>query len=66
LPTTLIIGEKIMPRDHVLPIEIDDVFKVAKSGNTRYIDITRIAKLFRLESGDKLRVEIKEKILETY
>jgi len=45
---------------------ISNIFKVAKSGKTLYIDITRVAKMFGLKKGDKLSVEIKEKILDTY
>jgi len=45
---------------------ISNIFKVAKSGKTLYIDITRVAKMLGLKKGDKLSVEIKEKILDTY
>jgi len=49
-----------------LKLGISDMFRVAKSGKCLYLDITRVAKLWGLQSGDKLVVEIKEKILDTY
>jgi len=47
-------------------IGIIDVFRVSKSGNKVYINIKKVAKVFNLKEGDKLRVNIIEKILDTY
>jgi len=47
-------------------IGVEDVFKVSSGGDKLYLNITRLAKIFNLKKGDKLRVEIKEKILDTY
>jgi len=47
-------------------IGVEQVFRVSRTGGKLYLNIDKIAKVFKLEKGDKLRVEIKEKILDTY
>jgi len=47
-------------------IGVEQVFRISSGGDKLYLNITEIAKVFNLKKGDKLRVEIKEKILETY
>ena len=47
-------------------IGIEDVFRVSKSGNKVYINIKKVADTFNLKKGDKIRVEIKEKVVTTY
>lgn len=47
-------------------IGVEQVFRVSKTGNIIYINLRQIAEVFKLEKGDKIRVQIKEKILETY
>jgi len=47
-------------------IGVEQVFRVSSGGDKLYLNITNLAKVFNLKKGDKLRVEIKEKILDTY
>jgi len=66
MPIILEIEGKDMSERGVKKLDISNIFRVAKSGKVFYLNVTKIAKLFNLKEGDKLRVEIKEKILETY
>lgn len=47
-------------------VDVTQIFRVSKHGNKRYLNITKLAKTLGWEVGDKLKVHIKEKILETY
>jgi len=66
MPIILEIEGKDMSERGVKKLDISNIFRVAKSGKVFYLNVTKIAKLFNLKEGDKLRVEIKEKILDTY
>lgn len=47
-------------------IGVEQIFRVSLTGDKLYLNITKLAATFKLKKGDKLRVEIKEKILTTY
>ena len=47
-------------------IDITDVFRLSKSKNMHYVNFSKLAKPFGLKRGDKLRITIKEKMLDTY
>lgn len=47
-------------------IGVEQVFRVSKTGDIIYINLRKIAETFKLEPGDQIRVQIKEKILTTY
>lgn len=47
-------------------VDVTQIFRVSKNGDTLYLNVSKLARTFGWKKGDKLRVQIKEKILETY